>query len=482
MTTFVPLAADIDGTVSAVAVGDWLWNLIKLKRPEQSASFYAEFVDLAQTLDPATNEHVDPLGLFKLLLSQEELVFCWLAEALTKGEVVAVAAAAEPASAPATTQQIPAVAGATTASTVTAPAVASSAAGTVPAVVAEGVPVGSGREAKQSFQEASREVEEVFGVLMSMLVLRVKEPEDAGRAAGQLCEVIKKSTKPFPEFGLKLLMSLYNVFGPSFPYRFPIFVAILDFAAEHNLFHKLLPYIAYVDQWIGDWNISVISQRRIFSTISREYKKMGKIAESYPFLRRYIEGFEGEDESVLQHSDTIEAAAELAADSLRLPTVMYFDKLFELDAFKELRKSPAHKDLIELVEVFLKGGPTELKKVHEQHVKLFEQYELDYDVCLDKIRLLALAARCVGYAELSMKQLGDSVALPHDDGQLEQLLVRAIGQGLVDAKIDQINKTVQIKSVSVFCWAKLVCMRYLTLLSSSNIVGGEPTIWSKSVE
>lgn len=47
-------------------------------------------------------------------------------------------------------------------------------------------------------------------------------------------------------FSLSRLQSLYNAFPPNFPYRFSIFVATLEYAAETNLFHVMLPYIKYV--------------------------------------------------------------------------------------------------------------------------------------------------------------------------------------------------------------------------------------------
>eukprot|EP00921_Rhytidocystis_pertsovi_P004941 GHVQ01008579.1.p1 GENE.GHVQ01008579.1~~GHVQ01008579.1.p1 ORF type:complete len:453 (-),score=62.21 GHVQ01008579.1:154-1512(-) len=409
MTTFVPLAADIDGTVSAVAIGDWLLQLIKAKKPDFYKQFYSEFLELAQSLDPSTNVQVigDPLGLFKLLLSQEELVMEWLKEAFVYGEVTVVVAVSPEAGSAEQAKE---------------------------------------KEVRKSYPEVLREVEEMYSVLMAMLVLRVTDVEAAGMAAGQLCEVFKKSTTEMTEFRLKLLMSLYNIFPPTFPYRFPIFVATLEYAAETNLFHIMLPYIAYIDEWMKDWQLDGKAKRGVFIILARQLNKLNKIDEAYPFLRRHVEGFQGETAEELRQPATIEAAADLAADSIRHPDIMHFDKLLQMDAIKQLRDSPAHVRLVELLEIFLRGGPNDFMRFYEANKSLFEHFSLSYASCLSKIRLLSLASRCVGRCELSLKELADVLGLTDRVESVEEIVVQAIGLGLLDAKIDQINKTVQITS------------------------------------
>ncbi|KYF48978.1 PCI domain-containing protein, partial [Toxoplasma gondii ARI] len=193
MTTFVPLATDGDGTASAVAVGDWLLQIINLKNPSQTQSYYTQFLEQFDKDEETGEQKIrDHFQLFELLLSQHQLVFNYATQARQP-------AAAEKGEKP---------------------------------------------QNRKTFLEAVHEVEEFFTVLIAMVVLRIENVEQAGQAAGTLCSVFRASTD-MAEFRLRLLQSLYNAFPPSFPYRFPIFVATLEYAAETNLFSVMLPYIRY---------------------------------------------------------------------------------------------------------------------------------------------------------------------------------------------------------------------------------------------
>ncbi|CDJ66182.1 proteasome PCI domain-containing protein, putative [Eimeria necatrix] len=161
MTTFVPLAADTDGTASAVAVGEWLLHLITLYDSEdtqRTKDYYREFMSCF-TRDEAAGETkiTNPINLLSLLLSQNELVFRWLGEIRS----------------------------------------AQDAQGQPPAG-AETRP-----ELKKSYGDALREVQDFFMLLMSLVVLRITDVEAAGQMAGNFCAVFRAS-KDQPEFRLKL--------------------------------------------------------------------------------------------------------------------------------------------------------------------------------------------------------------------------------------------------------------------------------------
>lgn len=67
------------------------------------------------------------------------------------------------------------------------------------------------------------------------------------------------------------------------------------------------------------------------------------------------------------------AAAELVEDSIRLPDVVVFDSLLDLDAVAYLRNT-AHAPLIELLEVFVNQGPKELEAFRAKYPHAFEEH------------------------------------------------------------------------------------------------------------
>ncbi|EPR63767.1 PCI domain-containing protein [Toxoplasma gondii ME49] len=392
MTTFVPLATDGDGTASAVAVGDWLLQIINLKNPSQTQSYYTQFLEQFDKDEETGEQKIrDHFQLFELLLSQHQLVFNYATQARQP-------AAAEKGEKP---------------------------------------------QNRKTFLEAVHEVEEFFTVLIAMVVLRIENVEQAGQAAGTLCSVFRASTD-MAEFRLRLLQSLYNAFPPSFPYRFPIFVATLEYAAETNLFSVMLPYIRYINEWMRDWNLPPSSKRQVFLILANELKKLKKADEAYPFLKRHVQFFQNEKEEILSNGATISAAVELVEDSIRLPDVIVFDGLMDLHAVVHLRKT-AHAPLIELLQIFVNQGPKELEAFKNKHPQVFEEHGLNYEQCLGKIRLLAVASLVHGRKkEVSIRAIGDALQL--SEAGAEEVAVQAIGQGIVDAKIDQLARVLHVRS------------------------------------
>ncbi|KAL8432847.1 hypothetical protein Efla_007690 [Eimeria flavescens] len=400
MATFVPLAADTDGTATAVAVGEWLLHIITLYDSDTTNDYYREFLTCFSRDEAAGETRIkDPLQLLNLVLSQNELVFKWLMDVKTAQE-----------------QQ-----------TSAGP----------PAVGPDGKP-----EVRKSYVEALREVEDFFMLLMSLVVLRIGDVEAAGQAAGSFCSVFR-SSKDLPEFRVKLLMGLYNVFPPTFPYRFPIFVALLEYAAETNLFHLLLPYVKYINEWAKDWNLGPAARRQVYLILANELKKLGKLEEAYEYLKRHVQYFQGESEEVLADGATVSAAVELVEDAIKMPDVLYFDSLLDLNAVRMLHKTE-HAGLFRLLEIFCRDGPKELEELHAAQPALLDTYGLKYESCLKKLRLLSVASVVARKKDIGFKQLSDSLRLP--DNQAEEVVVQAIGLGLIDAKVDQINRVVHIRT------------------------------------
>lgn len=403
MSTFVPLAADSDGTLSAVTLGDWLLQVIKLKRPDQMELYCSEFVTQFG-LDKTTGEqHVkNAMSLFHMFLNFYECVFDYLYEAKEKQEIIAVVTVT-PSDA--------------TANTITT-------------------------EVRKTYMEIKKEVEEYFTVLMSMIPLRCENSELAGDAAGKLCKVFSNSNQ-LPEFRLKLIQTLYNVFPPDFPYRFQIFSAALDYAAKTNQFSVMLPYIDYINEWIKDWNASADSKRQLFLVLANQLKYLGNIDKSYYYLKRHVESFQGEPTEILQQIGTISAAVELGELSISLPDEMYFDELLHLDAVNFLRNTE-HSKLVDLLEIFMKGGPNDLKRMYENNAAVFKEHGLDYKECCKKIELLSLVSLASVKSDLDLSYISKCLNISNEEA--EELTVRAIGQELIDAKIDQMNQIVHVRS------------------------------------
>lgn len=75
---------------------------------------------------------------------------------------------------------------------------------------------------------------------------------------------------------------------------------------------------------------------------------------------------------------------------------------------------------------------------------MFTEHDISFDEAIAKIRLLTLATVAHGRSEMSLSEVAQ--ALEEKEDNVEPWVVRAISEGVIDGRIDQINKKVLVKS------------------------------------
>jgi translation initiation factor 3 subunit M len=241
-------------------------------------------------------------------------------------------------------------------------------------------------------------------------------------------------------------MMLYNTFNnPDFPVRYKVFKSIVDYSAKAGLFDQVLPYLEYLDSWMVDWEpyLDVEEKRTLFHDIATYMRSMNKRLDSFNHLKRYHKLFQDEEASVIKQEQVMDSAIQLVKDAIQLPSVIQFDDILTFDTVTALSKT-THKNLVELCSLFLSGSVSDLTKFHEKHGKLFDEYDLSYPEAMSKIRLLTLASLAHGKSEIELDQVAE--AIQEDIDNVERWVVRAISEGFIDGRIDQLNHKVLVKS------------------------------------
>merc|ERR1712176_1501939 len=263
----------------------------------------------------------------------------------------------------------------------------------------------------------------------------------------RLCDIFSKDTQSQPELRLRLLMMLYNTYNVSTAERRPwIFKYILAYAAKAMLFDQVIPYLDFLETWMADWeaHLSIDDKRSLYSDISEYMRDLKKRAEAFHYLKRYHHLFQGESKETLQESKVQNMTIMLLKDAINLPSVIQFDDLLSLDTVKALKANKQHTDLVGLCGIFLSGTVNDLRDFNAKKKNLFEEHKLSYDDALSKIRLLTLATLAHGRSEMSLGEVAQ--ALEESEDSVEPWVVRAISEGVIDGRIDQMNKKVLVKS------------------------------------
>ncbi|CRG98977.1 golgi organization and biogenesis factor, putative [Plasmodium relictum] len=392
MSVYIQLTHDISGTVTAVTIGDWILGILKQKNIQEYEVFFKKFLNIYQKQDKESESN-NRSEIFSLLLSASDFVFETLVETKKNNKIKVII---------------------------------------------------DNKESVKSFNEFYKEVEEYFVILISILQLEFKSVEDLNNATNNFIKAIK-NYNVFPELRLKILQLLYNSFSVNFSFRFPTFIAILQFSSQNNIFHNILPYIKFIDQWIKEWNISSREKRQIYLIIAQELKKLKKYEDSFKHLKKHIYYFQKESEEVLNHPNTINASVELIVDSINLNNNIYFHEILNLDAIQNLQNINEHQPLFELLTIFYKYSIVEFLTFKNTYgVDFFMKYNINLEVCENKIYLLSIISLFKDTKIQNIQFISEKLNIT--PLEIEQILVAAIGSGVIDAKIDQINKTVQMKT------------------------------------
>uniref|UniRef100_A0A7S0A8Y8 Eukaryotic translation initiation factor 3 subunit M n=1 Tax=Pyrodinium bahamense TaxID=73915 RepID=A0A7S0A8Y8_9DINO len=293
--------------------------------------------------------------------------------------------------------------------------------------------------------ERVKEVESFFALVLSMLEM-LDDEQHLDRSTTRLCELFSSSADQQPELRLRLLMMLYNTFNnPDFPVRYRVFKSIIDYSAKAGLFDQVLPYLEYLDSWMVDWDpyLTIEDKRTLFRDISSYMRALNKRVDAFQHLKRYHQLFQGEAPGAVSSEPVMEATIELIKDAVQLPSVIQFDDILAFDTVKALGETK-QADLVKLCTTFLSGTVNDLRNFHKQHAKLFDEHGLSLQDAMSKIRLLTLATLAHGRQELELAEV--AVALEESEDKVEPWVVRAISEGFIDGRIDQLNHKVLVKS------------------------------------
>mmetsp|Transcript_40053 Transcript_40053/g.127468 ORF Transcript_40053/g.127468 Transcript_40053/m.127468 type:complete len:418 (+) Transcript_40053:83-1336(+) len=294
-------------------------------------------------------------------------------------------------------------------------------------------------------EERVKEVESFFALVLSMLEM-LDDEQHLDRSTTRLCELFSSSTDQQPELRLRLLMMLYNTFNnPDFPVRYRVFKAIIDYSASAGLFDQVLPYLEYLDSWMVDWDpyMNIDDKRTLYCDVARYMRALNKRVDAFQYLKKYHQLFQGESANAIGDSKVTDSTIQLIKDAVQLPSVIQFDDILAFDTVKALKKTK-QADLLKLCSTFLSGTVNDLRDFHKKNGKLFEEHGLSFQDSMSKIRLLTLASLAHGRSEISLSEV--AAALEESEDNVERWVVRAISEGFIDGRIDQLNHKVLVKS------------------------------------
>ena len=271
---------------------------------------------------------------------------------------------------------------------------------------------------------------EVSGVVAVMANLA---GEDA-KAVKRVMECVTASVSERVGLRVRCAIAVYNdARGADVGTKLELFEKVAAYcvsAGQKGVLPTLIAHAGDAKAWGSDVKI----QRRVLKLSVDLLRELGdREEELFSTMIKYLATFENDAGAV---GEAAEIAKETARAFIASPTMFHGDFL-ALKGVQGLQSSDAA--VFKLLSTLLTGSVSDYLALVKSSGSVISDLGLDADECMAKMRTMALSALgkkgdCA-YSEIKE-------ALQCEEAEVEECVVRAVGAGVVDAKMDQINKRV----------------------------------------
>ncbi|CDH52372.1 eukaryotic translation initiation factor 3subunit m [Lichtheimia corymbifera JMRC:FSU:9682] len=274
--------------------------------------------------------------------------------------------------------------------------------------------------------KSDREVEGAF----NLLVVITLQAQDVNAAVKELIKTLTQTESTKTSLKQKILLNLYNALPSNSPLRYDAFLGLVDVTAHADELDSLYGQLDHIDAWVKQWGIDAQTERQLYNHVGEKLSQVGEDKLAFDFLLK----------TLATYNDDSASSTDLAKDAvIRAVSIENFFAFEDLLQYTAIQKIKGTKEY-ELLDVFLNGDLNTYKTFAAANADLMKR--LDADSNVRKIRLLALASLgCENLTrELSYAEIAKSLDISEDE--VEMWVIDVIRAGLVEAKLDQLNKTV----------------------------------------
>jgi len=217
-------------------------------------------------------------------------------------------------------------------------------------------------------------------------------------------------------------------------------------ADETNRATVLLPHIVNLDQYVVNWKLNTKEQVELYkSAIQLMEKNQEKLSsERVRLYNKFLTIFEKNYDAKLV-AESVNELRQIVLFTIRnLPQEINYGKFLELKAIKEF--ATHDPSLYQLLNISVQGNVADFEKGKAQFGPMIAKYNLDHQQLLDRIRLNSIFQLARKNKTLKLKDVASDLNLPEDEA--ETCVVKAIQNGDLEAKIDQIFGMIYITSLN----------------------------------
>jgi translation initiation factor 3 subunit M len=276
---------------------------------------------------------------------------------------------------------------------------------------------------------------ESFALVLVNILLKSEKKDDKIQ---QLIQLITKTSDTCKHrLRLRLAAHVLNALSHTEKQHFKVFLSVLQYAKSIKQAERVSKYADLINNMLDEWNTSIEDRRTVYLIFYDILTEAGEAERASSIIFKYLSTFtkkEDVTDSVANYA--VKAVVEAIKLNYR------FDGLMQLVLIQQLQYRESK--LYELLKIFLSGSVSDFEAFAAQNRDLITKYGFSQDELTKKMRLLTLTSlfsrksvQSIPYATLA-KELGI------DESEVESYVIHAIGQGVIDARLNQLSRTVTI--------------------------------------
>ena len=231
-------------------------------------------------------------------------------------------------------------------------------------------------------------------------------------------------------------LNLYLVLSESTVMKSIVFQHMTKFLQDNGqLKEVMIEQVRDVIQLSAEWNLTRDERLQLYISCAQALDKEGDSQGAFNLYFYCLSLVDAKNASKYQKD-----SEKLIINAIKGPKVINFEEIMLVDAVKDLKKTS--KELFEFIDLFLKADVASFKKSIAKAKKLMDTHGISAEEATLKKQYIDVCS--IKGEVMKNKDLAKLLDIKEDD--IEEWVIEAMANDVIDAKIDQISETVIIKT------------------------------------
>eukprot|EP01125_Pyxidicula_operculata_P004423 TRINITY_DN1677_c1_g3_i1.p2 TRINITY_DN1677_c1_g3~~TRINITY_DN1677_c1_g3_i1.p2 ORF type:complete len:406 (-),score=97.94 TRINITY_DN1677_c1_g3_i1:1702-2919(-) len=293
------------------------------------------------------------------------------------------------------------------------------------------------------------EIDHFYSIFFT-LVIKLGEAR-INNIGPKIVEALKKDKENRKSIRLVVLTNLYNMYS-DVNWRYKLLLVILEYALSSEQGSLVESIVENIEDKISELNLKPTQKRSVYDVVLQYFRE--ESSGTFETYIKYLSTMEGEENESSIIAASADRTSSFLVSVLKHPDLFANERFLELSAVKHLEKSSntKHQNVFKLFNIFSFHGVKQFNEFISSNPGLIGELGLNKDNLTQKIKILSLNTLAQSNTLISYADAAKAMDVTEDD--VEMLVVECISCGILDARLDQLERKIIVKSAEARVYRK----------------------------